>query len=57
MRMNIIYFLDDWSGFGGAANNLLHQAYAMQWEGNRVKVVLPENEEGEYSKEAAKDMA
>ena len=54
MRMNIIYFLDDWSGFGGAANNLLHQAYAMQWEGNRVKVVLPENEEGEYSKEAAK---
>lgn len=39
--MKILYFLDRVETFGGAANNLLHQASAMQQSGDKVLMILP----------------
>lgn len=49
--MKILYFLDFPFNIGGSNKVLLTQAYIMGQKGNQVRVVIPDNEEGEHSPE------
>lgn len=48
--MRILYFLDFPDNFGGASNEVLNQARFSKKSGNIVKVIIPTDQDGNYSK-------